>query len=230
MLSPPSVPEEQSPKANVSSSTSALNVNVNNKKTINSSSLDFLTTSPLSSKDSASPFSSSDVTSPLSCKDLKSPLSCKDLKSSSKDVFSPESREPPISPLSTTSSLKSPDSTTFLSTNSPEDVTSSSVKINVNPTRTRSAISSHCKICGDKAEGEYYGVMTCESCKGFFKRAIKNTRKYSCINTRDCVLTKKTRNHCKACRLARCYKVGMQKEGRFNLFSVFCCCCFLLLF
>lgn len=33
-----------------------------------------------------------------------------------------------------------------------------------------------CPICGDKVSGYHYGLLTCESCKGFFKRTVQNKK------------------------------------------------------
>lgn len=33
-----------------------------------------------------------------------------------------------------------------------------------------------CMICEDKATGLHYGIITCEGCKGFFKRTVQNRR------------------------------------------------------
>jgi len=30
-----------------------------------------------------------------------------------------------------------------------------------------------CPICSDKVSGYHYGILTCESCKGFFKRTVQ---------------------------------------------------------
>lgn len=71
-----------------------------------------------------------------------------------------------------------------------------------------------CVICSDKATGHHYGVTSCEGCKGFFKRSVQNKKVYSCRNlTQDCPVDKRHRNRCQFCRLQKCLKAGMLKEG-----------------
>ena len=73
--------------------------------------------------------------------------------------------------------------------------------------------NSCCAVCGDKLSSYFHGAVVCVSCQGFFKRALKNNRKYTCLGHRNCSLNKKTRNHCQACRLATCFKVGIKRDG-----------------
>ncbi|XP_055331272.1 hormone receptor 4-like [Paramacrobiotus metropolitanus] len=66
-----------------------------------------------------------------------------------------------------------------------------------------------CMICGDKATGLHYGIITCEGCKGFFKRTVQNKRVYTCVGSGLCEITKTQRNRCQYCRFQKCLKQGM---------------------
>ncbi|KAM7057168.1 nuclear receptor subfamily 2 group C member 1 isoform 3-T6 [Acridotheres tristis] len=70
-----------------------------------------------------------------------------------------------------------------------------------------------CVVCGDKASGRHYGAVTCEGCKGFFKRSIRKNLVYSCRGTKDCVINKHHRNRCQYCRLQRCIAFGMKQDS-----------------
>ncbi len=48
-------------------------------------------------------------------------------------------------------------------------------------------------------------------CKAFFKRSIQGTNDYICPATNTCTIDKHRRKSCQACRLRRCFEVGMTK-------------------
>ncbi|KAM4882686.1 nuclear receptor subfamily 2 group C member 1 isoform 1-T5 [Thomomys bottae] len=70
-----------------------------------------------------------------------------------------------------------------------------------------------CVVCGDRASGRHYGAVTCEGCKGFFKRSIRKNLVYSCRGSKDCVINKHHRNRCQYCRLQRCIAFGMRQDS-----------------
>ncbi|XP_063071487.1 vitamin D3 receptor B [Engraulis encrasicolus] len=69
-----------------------------------------------------------------------------------------------------------------------------------------------CGVCGDKATGFHFNAMTCEGCKGFFRRSMKRKATFTCPFNGSCNITKDNRRHCQACRLKRCVEIGMMKE------------------
>lgn len=75
---------------------------------------------------------------------------------------------------------------------------------------------SPCPICGDKISGFHYGIFSCESCKGFFKRTVQNRKNYVCLRGSSCPVTIATRKKCPACRFEKCLKMGMKLEGMLN--------------
>ncbi|XP_059489023.1 nuclear receptor subfamily 1 group D member 2-like isoform X2 [Neocloeon triangulifer] len=85
-----------------------------------------------------------------------------------------------------------------------------------------------CKVCGEAAAGFHFGAFTCEGCKSFFGRTYNNLSSISeCKNGGQCVINRKNRTSCKACRLRKCLMVGMSKSGsrygrRSNWFKIHC--------
>ncbi|KAH8257235.1 hypothetical protein KR038_005998 [Drosophila bunnanda] len=72
-----------------------------------------------------------------------------------------------------------------------------------------------CKVCGEPAAGFHFGAFTCEGCKSFFGRTYNNIAAIAgCKHNGDCVINKKNRTACKACRLRKCLLVGMSKSAR----------------
>ena len=85
-----------------------------------------------------------------------------------------------------------------------------------------------CRVCEEPAAGFHFGAFTCEGCKSFFGRTSNNQAVISeCKNNYRCVVDKKNRTACKACRLRKCLMVGMSKSGsrygrRSNWFKIHC--------
>uniref|UniRef100_A0A8C2A5J6 Nuclear receptor subfamily 2, group C, member 2 n=1 Tax=Cyprinus carpio TaxID=7962 RepID=A0A8C2A5J6_CYPCA len=78
---------------------------------------------------------------------------------------------------------------------------------------SRSQPIEYCVVCGDKASGRHYGAVSCEGCKGFFKRSVRKSLTYSCRSNQDCVVNKHHRNRCQFCRLRKCLEMGMKMES-----------------
>ncbi|KAJ6652868.1 hypothetical protein lerEdw1_010586 [Lerista edwardsae] len=70
-----------------------------------------------------------------------------------------------------------------------------------------------CPVCGDKVSGYHYGLLTCESCKGFFKRTVQNNKHYTCTEGQACKIDKTQRKRCPFCRFQKCLAVGMRLEA-----------------
>ena len=73
--------------------------------------------------------------------------------------------------------------------------------------------STNCAICNDRATGKHYGASSCDGCKGFFRRSVRKSHVYTCRFQRSCVVDKDKRNQCRYCRLRKCFRAGMRKEG-----------------
>jgi len=106
-----------------------------------------------------------------------------------------------------------------------------------------------CCVCGDRASGKHYGVMSCDGCRGFFKRSIRyfylfflffvfylhkcllisydlfalcilsGNMEYVCKENNQCVIDVSRRNQCQACRLRKCLEVKMNKDGKRDSFN-----------
>ena len=84
----------------------------------------------------------------------------------------------------------------------------------INPGLSRQQLlSGPCPICGDRISGFHYGIFSCESCKGFFKRTVQNKKNYVCVRGTNCLITVTTRKKCPACRFDKCLKMGMKLEA-----------------
>lgn len=69
-----------------------------------------------------------------------------------------------------------------------------------------------CLVCGDRASGYHYNALTCEGCKGFFRRSITKNAVYQCKYGDSCEIDMYMRRKCQECRLKKCLSVGMRPE------------------
>ncbi|XP_014086984.2 nuclear receptor ROR-alpha isoform X1 [Bactrocera oleae] len=90
---------------------------------------------------------------------------------------------------------------------------SSSTGLNVGGAMTAQIEIIPCKVCGDKSSGVHYGVITCEGCKGFFRRSQSSVVNYQCPRNKQCVVDRVNRNRCQYCRLQKCLQLGMSRDA-----------------
>ncbi|XP_053318531.1 glucocorticoid receptor [Spea bombifrons] len=93
------------------------------------------------------------------------------------------------------------------------------IRSDVSPSPSTSSTSTGpppklCLVCSDEASGCHYGVLTCGSCKVFFKRAVEGQHNYLCAGRNDCIIDKIRRKNCPACRYRKCLQAGMNLEAR----------------
>ncbi|KAF2365772.1 Nuclear hormone receptor ligand-binding domain [Trinorchestia longiramus] len=69
-----------------------------------------------------------------------------------------------------------------------------------------------CLVCGDRASGYHYNALTCEGCKGFFRRSITKKAVYTCKYGKQCEMDMYMRRKCQECRFLKCISVGMREE------------------
>ena len=68
--------------------------------------------------------------------------------------------------------------------------------------------------------GRHYGAISCEGCKGFFKRSIRKQLGYQCRGNKDCEVTKHHRNRCQYCRLQKCLAMGMRSDCKYIYYNL----------
>ncbi|VDN95229.1 unnamed protein product [Brugia pahangi] len=65
-----------------------------------------------------------------------------------------------------------------------------------------------CRVCGDHATGYNFNVITCESCKAFFRRNALRPKEFKCPYSDDCDINSVSRRFCQKCRLRKCFSVS----------------------
>ncbi|CAF1013610.1 unnamed protein product [Adineta steineri] len=71
-----------------------------------------------------------------------------------------------------------------------------------------------CVICSDHAIGFNYDVLTCASCKAFFRRnAHHHPDKLRCLTgEKKCSIDYSSFRKCQRCRLVKCFMLGMRRD------------------
>ncbi|KAI1699792.1 zinc finger, c4 type (two domains) domain-containing protein [Ditylenchus destructor] len=76
--------------------------------------------------------------------------------------------------------------------------------------RLKKSDSDTCAICDCPSNGILrFGISACRACAAFFRRSIVENRTYECRFEGDCSIGKDVRCICRACRLEKCRKMGM---------------------
>ncbi|CAF0881073.1 unnamed protein product [Rotaria sordida] len=70
-----------------------------------------------------------------------------------------------------------------------------------------------CVVCGDRATGKHYGAISCDGCKGFFRRTVRKNPVYECRHQNNCTIDKDKRNQCRHCRWKKCIRMGMRRDA-----------------
>lgn len=124
----------------------------------------------------------------------------------------PPSLEIPAAPHGAPQPNASGNTTTTITASSTGNNTSSSSSSSSSTDKQQNQ-QIECIVCGDKSSGKHYGQFTCEGCKSFFKRSVRRNLSYTCRANRNCPVDQHHRNQCQYCRLKKCLKVGMRREG-----------------
>ncbi|KAI1723201.1 ligand-binding domain of nuclear hormone receptor domain-containing protein [Ditylenchus destructor] len=75
-------------------------------------------------------------------------------------------------------------------------------------------VGTICAVCDAPADGHnHFGAEACRACAAFFRRTISRRLKYVCRFDDDCEISASCRSLCRSCRLAKCYKVGMNSRA-----------------
>ncbi|UJR29912.1 hypothetical protein I4U23_017460 [Adineta vaga] len=72
-----------------------------------------------------------------------------------------------------------------------------------------------CLVCSGSASGIHFGAVTCEACKGFFRRSIKENapERYRCAENNNCEIRSTSKITCRACRFRKCIQAGMSMDA-----------------
>lgn len=88
-------------------------------------------------------------------------------------------------------------------------------RFNFNIFLSRKLYWHHTKAETSATETELmFSFLLITGCKSFFKRSVRRNLTYSCRGNRNCPIDQHHRNQCQYCRLRKCLKMGMRREGK----------------
>ncbi|CAF1676729.1 unnamed protein product, partial [Adineta ricciae] len=72
-----------------------------------------------------------------------------------------------------------------------------------------------CLVCADPSSGIHFGAVTCEACKGFFRRSMRENavERYRCAENNNCEIRSGSKVTCRACRFRKCVQKGMSMDA-----------------
>ncbi|CAH8649238.1 unnamed protein product [Heterobilharzia americana] len=68
-----------------------------------------------------------------------------------------------------------------------------------------------CRVCSGPSSGFHFGALTCEGCKGFFRRTVLSNVRLECLGNNDCPITPANRNIC--WHVKNRYRIGRQPNA-----------------
>uniref|UniRef100_A0A7E4V9Z4 Nuclear receptor domain-containing protein n=1 Tax=Panagrellus redivivus TaxID=6233 RepID=A0A7E4V9Z4_PANRE len=97
----------------------------------------------------------------------------------------------------------------------PPQISPNNMRVSVNNNKINPPLSPDrvCKVCGDRAVGYNFGVISCESCKAFFRRNAYREEEIRCPFASSCEINKDSRRFCQSCRLQKCLRIGMKRDS-----------------
>lgn len=155
------------------------------------------------------PYSPANSSSPMSSvNNINSPFSDPNNLTSGGNPVSP----PTFSLISSSSNGQNQSSSVNDNPPTPSSTASGGNDTNRRRSGSQRPVDELCTVCGDRASGYHYNALACEGCKGFFRRSVTKENKYTCKYGDGCEIDMYMRRKCQACRLKKCYKVGMRSE------------------
>lgn len=115
-------------------------------------------------------------------------------------------------PLNNSSTTQQAPTTNIQNNNNNNNSNALNANNNGNNNEKQRTATKICRVCGDKAYSYNFNVITCESCKAFFRRNANKEKEIRCPFNEQCDINIVSRRFCQRCRLQKCFGVGMKKE------------------